>query len=271
MNDLKTYILIVFLLSNFHLFAQRNGNPCDRKLYTFTDSPSEEEISVIDMDFDEFLVKYINKHALSRDTVHIIPQKEALQPFNKIFCLPEFSGFTFFNKNSKQLIQAKITYKNVIYKLEKDSFDLFVFDENHTEIISIRNQSYWGSVHYNSLEKQTEVEEIESIVMILGEDTLNIAPSFFQDLKNPNTCLKYFSEQPIEVYYSPSQESFYVYIYGRSFDKSDEVGEDYESNLSSSYLAKIIIDKNKVVSRIVIPSSYLGYYGWKACLDFWVF
>lgn len=100
-------------------------------------------------------------------------------------------------------VQIKIT----AVRFDKNKHKLLLYDEGKY-VIKIDNKPYWG------IDGKTPLKEIQSIVVVIGRDTVVIPAAAYNDLFEPKFCntLNGKTKCNAAVYLSPDQKRIYIYM-----------------------------------------------------------
>lgn len=257
-------LLCAFLCAALCCAGQRGYDPCSRKIYTYTDNPTKEDLLVYSNNLDSFVTRYVALY-FPDCLEYITPGRAVLTtvPLNI-----SLDNYMYFNNNDSNNISITMerVWKNI--SLTIDSLDLLQITKDFATVLKINHKLFFGNVYPTKSDTIFSVSEIKKIEVVIAKDTVNISQNLFQDLISPNFQHQYKSFKPAEVYWDKLKRLVYIYIYG---DFPDAIADDDYFERNGSFLCKLIIEPNGQTHRIVIPTRYLKYYGWIKCEDFWGF
>ena len=122
-----------------------------------------------------------------------------------------------------------------------------------------------GCYAYGGQVNEYIIKKISDITVMIDQQDVAVPDSAFLGLVNPNFCETFYNIKPISGYVSLDGEILFLYIFGKTMLKydSNERRPSY-----STYIAKLIFDKDKYIGRVVVPPVILNAYNWDSCNDF---
>lgn len=157
-------------------------------------------------------------------------------------------------------------------KIDTLDIEALVIDEVLSEHVS-EDYFGWPLIIGNRLEFKY-IDRIE-IANKNGITTVIRIP-LIKKLLNPNIWTLNRGISPLVAYFNKITNKIYIYSFGEVY--FEEQSEIEFSNVSSSYLAKIIIDLNSnnfgKATFSAIPGGFLETYGWLVCdeiSDVWLY
>jgi hypothetical protein len=182
---------------------------------------------------DSTFLDYAMNRIIKPEEIVFISDRNLLSSIPITSCTEE--SITMAGKNGRKTIAINIKMIDFDTTVNKVSWN------ENDEITSINGEEAYGSTY------DLPMKKIESIEIIFGCDTLNIAESSYSNLYNPNTCENSGFTKGIMAYQSLNGDYLYLYIIG--------------GNGADTYFSKLIFNHKKHISTWVADYYPLSCYG----------
>ena len=243
-------------------YAYKPGvDPCSGQI--IFDGNASTNYRVNEEDYDRFLENHLDTLGTGLNRF-VTRDKNKLVKIDVVYCYDKYIHFNAPSADGKRLL-VTISFKDTQYVMTPA--DTFGKVDLKFDIIMNTGKILYGSLPKQAIAPYTKIESIE---LYHDGRRSQIPNELFEDLINPNTCYADRTIRPMELYWDPTQQVFYLYVFGKvndSFDANQNPSWAY----GSSFASKFIFDHNSVKGRIILPGYHLKLFGWSDCLSFWPF
>lgn len=255
-------LLLVGQMLSGQFALKLDVDPCSRQ-YIYERLDRKYDRMLYADQYDEFLAHHL-------DTIdqqlkqYVTPDKSKLIKFEAVNCFDQYVHFNAPSPDGKRLLVTIYLKDTVQMITPADTFGKIDFKY---DIVMNTGRNLHGSLPKSEATNYSKIEKIE---IYHDGQSFEVSKNLFNDLVNPNTCGAYRSIRPMELFFDPAEEVFYLYIFGKiAGDYDPSINGHYR--MASSFASKLVFNHKEVTGRILLDGFFLEKYGWADCLSFWPF